>query len=83
MTELHVIVSSSDPKYELVRRDYAEPTSSESSGGTKQGTLKIHYYDENGRRMRTERNRILQHLPLFIRCEIEYELYHYGLFPGQ
>ena len=30
--------------------------------------------------MKTEHIRCLEHLPLFIRCEIEYELNHYGMF---
>jgi hypothetical protein len=29
--------------------------------------------------MRTEQARRIEHLPLFIRCEIEYELNHYGM----
>jgi hypothetical protein len=34
---------------------------------------------KNGHRMRTEQVRHLEHLPLFIHCEIEYELNHYDM----
>lgn len=76
-TELHVIVTSSDQNYRLVRRDYG------NEGPIRDRderilAVNIHYYSRDGQRMSTERGRLLEHLPLFVRCEIEYELNHYG-----
>jgi hypothetical protein len=79
-TELHVIVTSSDGDYQLVRRDYGSNITYDDdfNDKSKQPTITIHYYTKDGHRMRTEQARHLEHLPLFIRCEIEYELNHYG-----
>jgi hypothetical protein len=81
-TELHVIVTSSNGDYQLVRRDYGSNThvdDVDDGDKTRQPTVTIHYYTKEGHRMRTEQARHLEHLPLFIRCEIEYELNHYGM----
>ena len=85
-TELHVIVAASDANYQLVRRSYAfsehddvgrqTDDRREQSGAP---TVTVHYCDKDGQRMKTERSRRLENLPLFIRCEIEYELNHYGM----
>ncbi|UJR21423.1 hypothetical protein I4U23_024510 [Adineta vaga] len=81
-TELHVIVTVSDADYQLVRRDYGSHINvedeDEMQDKTIPPTITIHYYTKEGHRMRTEHERRLEHLPLFIRCEIEYELNHYG-----
>ena len=79
-TELHVIVASSDADYRLVQRSYAfneheDDDRREHSGSP---TVLVHYYNKDGQRMNTDRSRRLENLPLFIRCEIEYELNHYG-----
>lgn len=78
--ELHVIVTSSDGNYQLVRRDYGSYISRDEQfiDQAKQPAITIHYYTKDGHRMRSEHGRYLEHLPLFIRCEIEYELNHYG-----
>ncbi|CAF3701794.1 unnamed protein product, partial [Rotaria sordida] len=79
--ELHVIVTSSDENYQLVRREYALNTYDDDDktyDKTRYPSITIHYYTKDGIRMRTEQNRNLENLPLFIRCEIEYELNHYG-----
>lgn len=84
-TELHVIVTSSDGDYQLVRRDYGlnktddDDNTRDNDGRSKHPTITIHYYTKEGHRMRTEQARRLEHLPLFVRCEIEYELNHYGM----
>jgi hypothetical protein len=79
-TELHVIVTSSDRNYQLVRRDYGSNTYDDDVfDKSRQPTITIHYYTKDGHRMSTEQARHLEHLPLFIRCEIEYELNHYGM----
>ncbi|CAF3415302.1 unnamed protein product [Rotaria sp. Silwood1] len=81
-TELHVIVTASDENYQLVRREY---TSNRYDGEeriydkTRYPSITIHYYTKDGIRTRTEQRRSLENLPLFIRCEIEYELNHYGM----
>ena len=79
-TELHVVVTTSDGDYQLVRRDYGTNISYDDdlNDKSRQPTVTIHYYTNEGHRMRTEQARNLEHLPLFIRCEIEYELNHYG-----
>jgi hypothetical protein len=79
-TELHVIVTSSNGDYQLVRRDYGTNISNDDDtiDKSRQPTITINYYTKEGHRMRTEQARPLEHLPLFIRCEIEYELNHYG-----
>jgi hypothetical protein len=84
--ELHVIVSPSDGDYQLVRRDYGlskqyddEKENENIYDKLRQPTISIHYYTKEGHRMRTEHARRLEHLPLVIRCEIEYELNHYGM----
>ena len=84
-TELHVIVSSSDGDYQLVRRDYGltkhdddEKENEHIYNRVKHPAIPIHYYTKDGQRMRTEHVRRLEHLPVVIRCEIEYELNHYG-----
>ena len=78
--ELHVIVTGVDGDYQLVRRDYGSYTSRDELfvDHVKQPAITIHYYTKDGQRMRSEHGRYLEHLPLFIRCEIEYELNHYG-----
>ena len=78
--ELHVIVTSSDGNYQLVRRDYGSHMSRDEEyyDQSKRSAVTIHYYTKDGHRMRSEHGRYLEHLPLFIRCEIEYELNHYG-----
>jgi hypothetical protein len=80
-TELHVIVTSSNGDYQLVRRDYGLNVSNDDDlvDKSRQPTITIHYYTKEGHRMRTEQARYLENLPLFIRCEIEYELNHYGI----
>ncbi len=85
-TQLHVIVTSSDNDYQLVKRDYGlnkhhddEKENENIYEKTKHPTISIHYYTKDGHRMRTEHARRLEHLPLVIRCEIEYELNHYGM----
>ncbi|CAF0923296.1 unnamed protein product [Adineta steineri] len=80
-TELHVIVTSSDGEYQLVRRDYGSNVYFDDNNiedKANNPSITIHYYTKEGHRMRTEQERRLEHLPLFIRCEIEYELNHYG-----
>jgi hypothetical protein len=84
-TELHVICTSSDNDYQLVKRDYGlskqnddEKENENIYEKSKQPTISIHYYTKEGHRVRTEHARRLEHLPLVIRCEIEYELNHYG-----
>ena len=80
--ELHVIVTSSDRNYQLVRRDYGTTKYSDDDDvfdKTRQPIITIHYYTKEGQRMSTEQAREIEHLPLFIRCEIEYELNHYGM----
>ncbi|CAF1425246.1 unnamed protein product [Adineta steineri] len=84
-TELHIIVTSSDGDYQLVRRDYGlnsqnddEKENQNNHNKSKPPTISIHYYTKEGHRMRTEHARRLEHLPVIIRCEIEYELNHYG-----
>ena len=83
-TELHVIVTVPDNDYQLVRRDYGAHVNvadeDEMQDKTIPPTVTIHYYSKEGHRVRTEHERRLEHLPLFIRCEIEYELNHYGTF---
>ena len=79
-TELHVIVTNSDQNYALVRRDYGAQQREIDIDQGKPSAITIHYYTKEGQRMRTEHGRRLEHLPLFIRCEIEYELNHYGRF---
>ena len=84
--ELHVVVTSAEQDYQLVRRDYGSHKSSSGRGKENESgemksshrTITIHYYNKEGQRMRSESARYLEHLPLFIRCEIEYELNHYG-----
>lgn len=78
--ELHVVVTSSHGDYQLVRRDYGSHMSRDEEyyDQSKRSTVTIHYYTKDGHRMRSEHGRYLEHLPLFIRCEIEYELNHYG-----
>ena len=80
-TELHVIVTTNDQNYQLVRRDYG-PNRFDDDGldQTKQPTITIHYYTKDGHRRSTEQGRPIENLPLFIRSEIEYELNHYGMF---
>jgi hypothetical protein len=88
VSELHVIVPSYEHNYQLVRRDYRmnkyrtlaekENESCYDDHRLKQRTIAIHYYTKQGERLRTESTRRLDHLPLFIRCEIEYELNHHG-----
>ncbi|CAF0885596.1 unnamed protein product [Rotaria sordida] len=82
--ELHIIVTTSDKNYQLVKRDYnlikqhniiEKENNYEKS---KQPSISIHYYTKDGQHMKTEHDRYLEHLPLVIRCEIEYELNHYG-----
>ena len=77
-TELHVLVTTSDRDYTLVRRDYGAQQYEREIEQGKQPAIAIHYYNKEGQRMSTEHVRHLEHLPLFIRCEIEYELNHYG-----
>ena len=86
-TELHVIVTTSNNDYQLVKRDYSSTKSNyfeienqNNDEKSKQPTVSIHYYTKDGHRMRTEHARRLENLPLVIRCEIEYELNHYGMF---
>lgn len=87
-TELHVVVTSAQQDYQLVRRDYGLHKSQNPRGKenqpnemkSSQRTVAIHYYNKEGQRMRSESARHLEHLPLFIRCEIEYELNHYGTY---
>jgi hypothetical protein len=76
-----VVVTSSDGNYQLVRRDYGSNiyTNEDAYDKARQPTVTIHYYTKEGHRIRTEQARHLEHLPLFIRCEIEYELNHYGM----
>ncbi|CAF0993811.1 unnamed protein product [Rotaria magnacalcarata] len=82
VTELHVIVTSSKEHYELVRRDYGSNMYNDDDDSVcdppRNPAITIHYYTKDGNRVRTEQMRNLEHLPLFIRCEIEYELNHYG-----
>jgi hypothetical protein len=83
-TELHVIVTSSDGDYQLVKRDYGlnKQNNNENENSydkSRHPTIAIHYYTKEGHRMRTEHARHLEHLPLVIRSEIEYELNHYGM----
>jgi len=83
-TELHVIVTSSDGDYQLVKRDYGlnkqyDDEKENINEKSKHPTISIHYYTKEGHRMRTEHARRLEHLPLVIRSEIEYELNHYGM----
>ena len=75
--ELHVIVTTSDRNYRLVRRDYGNTIRS-NDDQKRQPCAIIHYYTADGQRMATEQARPLDQLPLFIRCEIEYELNHYN-----
>ncbi|UJR27996.1 hypothetical protein I4U23_009254 [Adineta vaga] len=84
-TALHVIVSSSDADYQLVRRDYGlskldddDKENENISDKPKQPIISIHYYTKDGIRIKTEHTRRIEHLPVVIRCEIEYELNHYG-----
>ncbi|CAF2412476.1 unnamed protein product [Rotaria sp. Silwood2] len=80
-TELHVIVTTSDESYQLVRREYSLNKYNEEEktyDKTRYPSIAINYYTKDGVRMRTEQSRNLENLPLFIRCEIEYELNHYG-----
>ncbi|CAF0899795.1 unnamed protein product [Adineta ricciae] len=84
-TELHVITTSSDADYQLVRRDYGlnklDGDNKENENihdKPKQPTIAIHYYNKEGNRMKTEHTRRIEHLPVVIRCEIEYELNHHG-----
>jgi hypothetical protein len=86
-TELHVIVTSSDGNYQLVKRDYGlnkfnddEKENENIHEKSRQPTITINYYTKEGHRIRTEHTRRLEHLPLVIRSEIEYELNHYGRF---
>lgn len=84
-TELHVIVTSSDKNYQLVKRDYGldrlhDFDKENVHEKSRSPTISIHYYTKEGRRIKTEFGRHLEHLPLIIRCEIEYELNHYGMF---
>ena len=82
-TELHVIVTTSDSKYQLVKRDYGSKKANDEekeNEKSSQPTIKIHYYTNDGHRMGTEHIRPLEQLPLVIRSEIEYELNHYGRF---
>ena len=78
--ELHVIVSSTDRNYQLVKRDYGSKKfpRQDTKENHQQPTISIYYYDKDGQRVRSEPARRLEQLPLFIRCEIEYELNHYG-----
>jgi hypothetical protein len=79
-TELHIIVASSDGDYQLVRRDYGSHHDvDDTHDNSRLPTIAIHYYTKEGHRMRTEQARRIDHIPLFIRCEIEYELNHYGM----
>ncbi|CAF3903621.1 unnamed protein product [Rotaria sp. Silwood2] len=85
VTELHVIVTTSDQNYQLVKRDYSsikqnniEKEKENIYDKSRQPSISIHYYTKDGQRIKTEHNRRLEHLPLVIRCEIEYELNHYG-----
>lgn len=77
-TELHVVVTSSDDSYQLVRRSYDSTLDENRYEKSKYPAITIHYYTKEGNRMSTERARRLDNLPLFIRCEIEYELNHHG-----
>lgn len=77
-TEIHVIVTNSDRDYQLVRRDYGTNQRNNEQDARKRPAINIHYYDRSGQRMSTEYHRFLDHLPLFIRCEIDYELNHYS-----
>jgi hypothetical protein len=80
-TELHVIVTTSDRDYQLVRRDHGFNRHDQINDERdyRQPSITVHYYTREGQRMRSEQGRHLEHLPLFIRCEIEYELNHYGM----
>ncbi|CAF0933424.1 unnamed protein product [Rotaria sp. Silwood1] len=83
VTELHVLVATSDQNYQLVKRDYGVTNQNHIEkenihDKSRQPSISIHYYTKDGQRMKTEHNRHLEHLPLVIRCEIEYELNHYG-----
>ena len=82
-TELHIIVTSSDENYQLVRRDYALRQCDDNNDviheRLRYPSITISYYTKDGHRMRIEQGRRLENLPLFIRCEIEYELNHYGM----
>ena len=80
-TELHVIVTTSDSKYQLVKRDYGSKKYNDDEKENEQASqraIKIHYYTKDGQRIGTEHMRLLEQLPLVIRSEIEYELNHYG-----
>lgn len=80
-TELHVIVTSSDVHYQLVKRDYGLiKTNDEDKENQHEQipTISIHYYSKDGKKLKTDQARRLEHLPLVIRSEIEYELNHYG-----
>jgi len=84
--ELHVLVTSSDRNYQLVKRDYSlykqnddEKENENIYEKSRQPTITIYYYTKEGHRMKTEHARRLEHLPLIIRSEIEYELNHYGM----
>ncbi|CAF2103321.1 unnamed protein product [Rotaria magnacalcarata] len=80
-TELHVIVTTSDKDYQLVKRDYGGSKKNnfeKENEKLRQPSISVHYYTRDGHRIRTEDGRRLEHLPLVIRCEIEYELNHYG-----
>lgn len=82
-TELHVIVTTSDSKYQLVKRDYGAKKHNDEekeNQNSPQPMINIHYYTNEGQRMGTEHRRPLEQLPLVIRSEIEYELNHYGRF---
>jgi hypothetical protein len=84
--ELHILVTSSDSDYQLVKRDYGlyrqnddEKENENIYEKSRHPTITIHYYTKEGRQMKTEHARRLEHLPLIIRSEIEYELNHYGM----
>lgn len=81
-TELHVIVTSSDANYQLVQRDYGQVKMNEENKENEHGQIPkiaVHYYSKDGKKIKSEQTRRLDHLPLVIRSEIEYELNHYGL----
>ena len=85
-TELHVVVTSSDRDYLLVKRtcdlqqrdSHDDKENERVDDKAKQPTISIHYYNRDGQRLKTEYARCLEQLPLVVRCEIEYELNHYG-----
>ena len=80
-TELHVIVTSSDENYQLVQRDYGvnkQNDEEKENEYSQPPAISIHYYNKDGNKIKTEHSRRLEHLPLVIRSEIEYELNHYG-----